>query len=447
MTDDKLKSIFSGKSKSSSAASKTHANEVTPDLSPNAVIRVVGVGGGGNNAVNRMIDARIQGVDFVQLNTDAQALYHSNATRKINIGKGTTKGLGAGANPEIGKKSAEESLEEIRNSIEGADMVFITCGLGGGTGTGAAPVVAELAREMGILTVGIVTRPFSFEGSQRRSKANEGLKELEEKVDTLITIPNDKILSIIDKKTPVMDAFVIVDDVLRQGIQGISDLIVNHGLINVDFADVKSIMANAGSALMGIGFGSGENRAAEAARSAIDSPLLELAVEGAKGILFNITGGHDLSMFEVDEAARIITEAADPEANIIFGSVVNEAFTGEVKVTVIATGFEKPTAEAEKETTSAVRRLGRPNLLGVDPEKKQEGPHSVNKDGEDLEGSLSKPVGYFLCMTHFQEAEMNSKERRRSFKICKITSRKVYGAERSLPFLKGGGGRDFLESI
>jgi cell division protein FtsZ len=385
MTDDKLKSIFSGKSKSSSAASKTHANEVTPDLSPNAVIRVVGVGGGGNNAVNRMIDARIQGVDFVQLNTDAQALYHSNATRKINIGKGTTKGLGAGANPEIGKKSAEESLEEIRNSIEGADMVFITCGLGGGTGTGAAPVVAELAREMGILTVGIVTRPFSFEGSQRRSKANEGLKELEEKVDTLITIPNDKILSIIDKKTPVMDAFVIVDDVLRQGIQGISDLIVNHGLINVDFADVKSIMANAGSALMGIGFGSGENRAAEAARSAIDSPLLELAVEGAKGILFNITGGHDLSMFEVDEAARIITEAADPEANIIFGSVVNEAFTGEVKVTVIATGFEKPTAEAEKETTSAVRRLGRPNLLGVDPEKKQEGPHSVNKDGEDLE--------------------------------------------------------------
>lgn len=390
MNDDKLKSIFSGGSSKSSSSTRTDqsANEVTPDLSPNAVIRVVGVGGGGNNAVNRMIDARIQGVDFVQLNTDAQALYHSNASRKINIGKGTTKGLGAGANPDIGKKSAEESLEEIRNAIEGADMVFITCGLGGGTGTGAAPVVAELAREMGILTIAIVTRPFSFEGSQRRQKANEGLKELEEKVDTLITIPNDKILSIIDKKTPVMDAFVIVDDVLRQGIQGISDLIVNHGLINVDFADVKSIMANAGSALMGIGFGSGENRAAEAARSAIDSPLLELAVEGAKGILFNITGGHDLSMFEVDEAARIITEAADPEANIIFGSVVNEAFTGEVKVTVIATGFEKPTAEAEKETVSAVRRLGRPNLLGVNSEKNSEGvpmASSAKKDQEDLE--------------------------------------------------------------
>ncbi len=386
MSDANLKSIFSGSS-SSSAKKKSTVSEVTPDLSPNAVIRVIGVGGAGNNAVNRMIDARIQGVDFVQLNTDAQALFHCNASNKINIGKGITKGLGAGADPEIGKKSAEESLEEIRDMIEGADMIFITCGLGGGTGTGAAPVVADLAREMGILTIGIVTRPFSFEGSQRRQKALDGLKELEEKVDTLITIPNDKILSIIDKKTPVMDAFVIVDDVLRQGIQGISDLITTHGLINVDFADVKSIMQNAGSALMGIGFGSGENRAAEAARTAIDSPLLELAIDGAKGILFNITGGHDLSMFEVDEAARIITEAADPDANIIFGSVISEAFTGEVKVTVIATGFEKSTAEAEKDT-SAVRRLGRPNLLGGttgQPQSSPIGKPLSSKKEEDLE--------------------------------------------------------------
>jgi len=391
MSDANLKSIFSGSSSSfSSTKRKISTNEVTPDLSPNATIRVIGVGGAGNNAVNRMIDARIDGVDFVQLNTDAQALYHSNASKKINIGKGTTKGLGAGANPEVGKKAAEESLEEIRNALEGADMVFITCGLGGGTGTGAAPIVAELAREMGILTIGIVTKPFSFEGSQRRQKANDGLKELEEKVDTLITIPNDKILSIIDKKTPVMDAFVIVDDVLRQGIQGISDLIVTHGLINVDFADVKSVMSNAGPALMGIGFGSGENRAVEAARSAIDSPLLELAVDGAKGILFNITGGHDLSMFEVDEAARIITEAADPEANIIFGSVVNEAFTGEVKVTVIATGFEKPSPESQKDNVSAVRRLGRPNLLGVNPEAK--GDFNARLVGGKTEEDLEVPA-------------------------------------------------------
>jgi cell division protein FtsZ len=355
-TDATLKSIFSGSSSSKPPMQQSSASEVTPDLSPNAVIRVVGIGGGGGNAINRMIEARIQGVDFIQLNTDAQALFHSHAPKKINIGKGTTKGLGAGANPETGKKSAEESIEEIRDALEGSDMVFITCGLGGGTGTGAAPVVADLAREMGILTVAIVTKPFSFEGAQRRQKGMDGLKELREKVDTLITIPNDKILSIIDKKTPLMDAFTIVDDVLRQGIQGISDLITTHGLINVDFADVKSIMQNAGSALMGIGFGSGENRAAEAARAAIDSPLLELAIHGAKGILFNITGGHDLSMFEVDEAARIITEAADPEANIIFGSVVNEAFTGEIKITVVATGFEEESDDAKRDA-SAVRRL------------------------------------------------------------------------------------------
>lgn len=353
MSDSTLKSIFSGTRPSSSRV----VSEVTPELSPNAIIRVVGIGGGGGNAINRMILSHIEGVEYIQLNTDAQTLFHSLASRKINIGKGTTKGLGAGSQPEIGRKSAEESTEEIRSAIEGSDMVFITCGLGGGTGTGAAPIVADLAREMGILTVAIVTKPFSFEGSQRMQKAIDGLKELEEKVDTLITIPNDKILSIIDKKTPLIDAFTIVDDVLRQGIQGISDLIVTHGLINVDFADVKAIMQNAGSALMGIGFGSGENRATEAARRAIDSPLLEMSINGAKGILFNITGGHDLSMFEVDEAARIITEAADPQANIIFGAVVNEAFTGEIKVTVIATGFEKKPTEVPREAPT-FRRLG-----------------------------------------------------------------------------------------
>jgi len=387
-TDATLKSIFSGSSSTPAKTKAVSASEVTPDLSPNAVIRVIGVGGGGGNAVNRMIDAGIEGVDFVQLNTDAQALFHSNAPKKINIGKGTTKGLGAGSNPEIGKKSAEESLEEIRNALEGADMVFITCGLGGGTGTGAAPVVADLAREMGILTVAIVTKPFSFEGAQRRQKSIDGLKELEEKVDTLITIPNDKILAIIDKKTPLMDAFTIVDDVLRQGIQGISDLITTHGLINVDFADVKSIMQNAGSALMGIGFGSGENRAAEAARAAVDSPLLELAISGAKGILFNVTGGHDLSMFEVDEAARIITEAADPEANIIFGAVVNEAFTGEIKITVVATGFEG-TADDAKKDSSAVRRLGAAgNVFGAPPSLAKQTPATPSSSASPVEKKL-----------------------------------------------------------
>lgn len=344
-----MKSLFSGNKKPSSSTSA--AQQVNPDISPNAIIRVVGVGGSGGNAVNRMIEAGIEGVEFIAINTDAQALWHSNAGTKINIGKGTTRGLGAGADPKRGKLAAEESSEEIRSVLEGSDMVFITYGLGGGTGTGAAPVVAEIARELGILTVVVTTRPFSFEGARRRSQATEGLESLDGKVDTSITIPNDKILSIIDKKTPLTDAFTVCDDVLRQGVQGISELITIHGLINVDFADVRSITQDAGSALMGIGFGSGENRAVEAARAAIDSPLLEMSIEGAKGILFNITGGNDMSMFEVDEAARIITEAADPEANVIFGAVVNEAYAGEIKVTVIATGFEKLAEEGEQNTT------------------------------------------------------------------------------------------------
>lgn len=333
--EDTLKNLFS----SSRTSKKTV--EVSPEITPVARIKVIGVGGGGGNAVNRMIKASLKGVDFITVNTDAQALYHSEAPNKINIGKATTRGLGAGSNPSTGKQSAEESSEEIKSLIEGADMVFITCGLGGGTGTGAAPVIAELAKELGILTVGVVTKPFSFEGPRRKSQAEEGLHALKEKVDTLITIPNDRILSIIDKKTPITEAFTVVDDVLRQGVQGISDLITIHGMINVDFADVKAVMENAGSALMGIGYGSGENRAMEAAKAAISSPLLEMDIEGAKGILFNITGGNDLSMFEVDEAARIITEASDPDATIIFGSVINDNYTGEVKITVVATGFDE----------------------------------------------------------------------------------------------------------
>ncbi len=334
--------------------------EVKPEITPLASIKVIGCGGGGGNAVNRMITSKVEGVDFISVNTDAQALYHSKASHRINIGKGTTRGLGAGSIPDIGKKAAEESSEELKSAIEGADMVFVTCGLGGGTGTWAAPVIADLAREMGILTVGVVTKPFSFEGLRRMEVGAQGLEDLKDKVDTLITIPNDRILSIIDKKTPLTDAFVVVDDILRQAIQGVADLITVHGMINVDFADVRAIMQNAGSALMGIGYGTGENRAVDAARAAIESPLLELSIQGAQGILFNITGGNDLSMFEVDEAAKVITEAADSQANIIFGAVINENYTGEMKVTVIATGFSEEEQARVQNSSAAgtIQRLG-----------------------------------------------------------------------------------------
>ncbi|MCK5471947.1 cell division protein FtsZ [Candidatus Gracilibacteria bacterium] len=340
MSSDGLKNLFAGNSKKDDFA----AQEVNPGISPIAKIKVIGIGGSGSNALNRMIKAQVSGVDFIAVNTDAQALYHNNAATKINIGKGTTRGLGAGSDAGLGKKAAEESSEEIRGHFENTDMVFITCGMGGGTGTGAAPVIAEMAKEAGALTVAVVTKPFTFEGEKRSDRAVTGADELKEKVDTLITIPNDKILSIIDKKTPIHDAFTVVDDVLRQGVQGISDLITVHGMINVDFADVKNVMQNAGSALMGIGYGTGENRAVEAARAAIDSPLLEQEIDGAKGLLFNVTGGNDLSMFEVDEAAKVITAAADPSANIIFGAVIDDSYTGEIKITVIATGFDEKSA-------------------------------------------------------------------------------------------------------
>ncbi|MDA1208633.1 MAG: cell division protein FtsZ [bacterium] len=383
---DTLRSLFTASKSNGSAGSyggtgdddattNTSTREVRPDVSPGADIRVIGTGGGGANAVKRMIDAKVQGVEFIAVNTDVQALYHNPAPKKITIGRGTTRGLGAGANPSIGKKAAEESNEEIKSSIEGADMIFITAGLGGGTGSGSIPVIAELARSMGILTVAVVTRPFSFEGQKRKKVADEALEELKSKVDTLVTIPNDKILSLIDKTTPLTEAFQVVDEVLQHAIEGIANLIIVHGLVNVDFADVKSIMQDAGTALMGIGYGTGDNRAAEAARAAVDSPLLEQSINGAKGVLFNITGGNDLSMFEVDEAARIITEAADPDANIIFGAVIDENFTGEVKCTVIATGFDdiKP-SETYQMSTSAFKPLeniGAPGSFSSNYESKR----------------------------------------------------------------------------
>jgi cell division protein FtsZ len=306
-----------------------------------ATIKVIGVGGGGSNAVNRMIEHGVQGVEFICVNTDAQALNLSKAPVKMQIGTKLTRGLGAGANPDIGKKAAEESREQIEEALSGADMVFVTAGMGGGTGTGAAPVVAEIAKDLGALTVGVVTRPFTFEGRKRSTQAVGGISVFKEKVDTLIVIPNDRLLEIVDKNTPMLEAFREADNVLRQGVQGISDLIAVPGLINLDFADVKTIMTERGSALMGIGVGTGENRAAEAAKKAISSPLLETSIDGAKGVLMNITGGANLSLYEVNEAADIVSSASDPEVNMIFGSVINEELKDEILVTVIATGFDE----------------------------------------------------------------------------------------------------------
>ncbi|UPM53139.1 cell division protein FtsZ [Gottfriedia acidiceleris] len=305
-----------------------------------AKIKVIGVGGGGNNAVNRMIEHGVQGVDFIAVNTDAQALNLSKAEVKMQIGGKLTRGLGAGANPEVGKKAAEESREQLQEALKGADMVFVTAGMGGGTGTGAAPVIAQVAKELGALTVGVVTRPFTFEGRKRSTQAATGIAAMKESVDTLIVIPNDRLLEIVDRNTPMLEAFREADNVLRQGVQGISDLIAVPGLINLDFADVKTIMSNKGSALMGIGVAGGENRAAEAAKKAISSPLLETSINGAQGVLMNITGGTNLSLYEVQEAADIVSTACDAEVNMIFGSVINENLKDEIIVTVIATGFE-----------------------------------------------------------------------------------------------------------
>ena len=333
------------------------------DIVPGSVakIKVIGVGGGGGNAVNRMIASDVSGVEFWTVNTDAQALAQAQAPKRLQVGQKLTRGLGAGGNPAIGQKAAEESRDEIATALEHADLVFITAGMGGGTGTGAAPIVAEVAKELGALTVGVVTRPFTFEGRRRTTQAEEGIAALQSRVDTLIIIPNDKLLTVISEQTPVQEAFQTADDILRQGVQGISDIITIPGLVNVDFADVRAIMADAGSALMGIGIGSGKSRAREAAIAAISSPLLEASINGARGVVFNITGGSDLTLHEVNAAAEIIYEVVDPNANIIFGAVIDERLQGEVRITVIATGFSpeaqpqqvaaKPTALPKRSVT------------------------------------------------------------------------------------------------
>ncbi len=373
-----------------------------------AVIKVIGVGGGGNNAVNRMIEHGVEGVEFIAVNTDAQALNLSAAEVKLQIGTKLTRGLGAGANPEVGKKAAEESREQIEEALRGADMVFVTAGMGGGTGTGAAPVISQIAKDLGALTVGVVTRPFTFEGRKRQTQAIGGITAMKESVDTLIVIPNDKLLEIVDKNTPMLEAFREADNVLRQGVQGISDLIAVPGLINLDFADVKTIMSNKGSALMGIGISTGENRASEAAKKAISSPLLETSIDGAKGVLMNITGGSNLSLFEVQEAADIVASASDEDVNMIFGSVINDDLKDEIIVTVIATGFNEeqlmaarpargagfggsmqggrpkaPTREQQPEQPRERRREEQDRFQQPEPEERQQSSHTQQNSQAD----------------------------------------------------------------
>ena len=338
---------------------------VEPAIETFAQIKVIGVGGAGGAAINRMVEAGIENVEFIAVNTDAQALHHSKASKKIHIGKDATRGLGAGADPAIGQLAAEESIEEIRGAIEGADMVFVTIGAGGGTGSGAGHVVAQIARDLGILVVGFATKPFAFEGEKRRKNADAAIDRLRGSVDTLIIIPNDRLLQTIDRDTPLMEAFKVADDVLRQGVQGISDLITVHGLINLDFADVKTVMSNAGSALMGIGRANGDNRAITAAQQAIESPLLEVSIDGARGILFNVIGGNDLAMHEIHAAAETITAAADPDANIIFGATINPQLEGEVIITVVATGFDA-SYYAKRDVTGAAGATA-PALSGSTP--------------------------------------------------------------------------------
>jgi len=331
--------------------------EIKPDIETFARIKVVGVGGSGCNAISRMMECKLRGVEFVAVNTDAQDLHHSKASDKIHIGKNLTKGLGAGMNPEIGRQAAEENRDEIAEVLKGSDMVFVTCGLGGGTGTGASPIVTEVAKEAGALTIAVVTKPFSFEGVQRKAIALEGLENLKDRVDALIVISNDRLLQIIDRKTTLVNAFRVVDDVLRQGVQGISDLISRPGIVNVDFADVKTVLQDAGSALMGIGIATGENRATQAAKMAINSPLLEFSIDGAKGILFNVSGGPDITMLEINEAANVITESIDPNAKVIFGAAVDEsAKKGELHLTVIAAGFD---SDIVSESTGLLSSPGR----------------------------------------------------------------------------------------
>ncbi len=359
--------------------------EILPDIETFARIKVVGIGGGGGNALNRMVQSKLRGIDFVAINTDAQALHWSQANNKVHIGKEATRGLGAGANPEIGRQAAEESEEDIYNALKHSEMVFITAGYGGGTGSGAAPIVARIAREIGALTVAIITKPFSFEGDRRRKIAEAGIAELRDKVDTLIIIPNDRILQLVDRKTTLLDAFGTVDDVLKQGVQGIADLITVNGLVNLDFADVKSIMSNAGSALMGIGEGTGDTRAIDAVKYAMDSPLLEVSIQGAKGVLINFTGGRDMGMHEIEEAAKLIHDSVDPEANIIWGTVLDENLTGAIRVTLVATGFD-----GERNPKSIYPGTGAPTIIEDPPFLKPQGSNPIFEDNDEFE-PLVKP--------------------------------------------------------
>lgn len=357
-----------------------------------ATIKVIGVGGGGNNAVNRMIEHGVQGVEFIAVNTDAQALNLSKAEIKMQIGAKLTRGLGAGANPEVGKKAAEESKEQIEEALKGADMVFVTAGMGGGTGTGAAPVIAQIAKDLGALTVGVVTRPFTFEGRKRAMQAAGGISAMKESVDTLIVIPNDRLLEIVDKNTPMLEAFREADNVLRQGVQGISDLIAVPGLINLDFADVKTIMSNKGSALMGIGVATGENRAAEAAKKAISSPLLETSIDGAQGVLMNITGGNNLSLYEVQEAADIVASASDQDVNMIFGSVINENLKDEIVVTVIATGFREAEVNPAKQTRPFVGHVKQATVPKRETKREETQQEMANRAVQQAEDTLDIPT-------------------------------------------------------
>lgn len=361
-------------------------DEIVPGRVAN--IKVIGVGGGGGNAVNRMIASNVSGIEFWTINTDAQALVQSAPAKRLQIGQKLTRGLGAGGNPAIGQKAAEESRDEIASALENADLVFITSGMGGGTGTGAAPIVAEIAKEMGALTVGVVTRPFVFEGRRRTSQAEQGIESLESRVDTLIVIPNDKLLKVISDQTPVQEAFRYADDVLRQGVQGISDIITIPGLVNVDFADVRAIMADAGSALMGIGIGSGKSRAREAAIAAISSPLLESSIAGARGVVFNITGGSDLTLHEVNAAAETIYEEVDPNANIIFGAVIDDRLQGEVRITVIATGFSGEVQAAPQTVAKVTPKTAQPNTPQPQAQPAAESPKE--KPGLDIPDFLQR---------------------------------------------------------
>jgi len=363
--------------------------EVKPAAETFAKIKVIGVGGGGGSAINRMVEGGIKGVDFVAINTDVQSLHYNKAGQKLHIGKSVTRGLGAGMNPELGKQAAEESQNEIRDILKDSDMVFVTCGLGGGTGTGASPIVAEIARDLGALTVAVVTKPFQFEGGQRKNIAERGLAELADKVDTIITISNDKLLQVIDKKTSLLEAFMVADDVLRQGVAGIAEIITVPGIINADFADVKAVMANAGSALMGIGQASGENKAIEAAKAAISSPLLDMSIEGARGIVFTITGGPSLGMNEVNEAAKVITASADEDAKIIFGAVVNDKLKDEIKITVVATGFNGRGPGLLK---TGSERPYTPNAFIEEEEKEQEKKEKKKSKISPLRAAQAEPA-------------------------------------------------------